>query len=116
MGNVDLSNCRIGITENSAAYQFFDNMSIDPGKYKHDSDFLMMREKPLVKTGHNIYNIMYMRMFLDKAYTGLLFDMKEVLVKHGLRDKNYGYANLKALLGAKFSERCFFYALMISGT
>lgn len=112
MGNVDLSNCKIGFSENSAAIQFFDSLSINPGNYKHDSDFLMMREKPIIKTGHNIYNIMYMRMFLDKAYTGLLFDMKEVLVKHGLLDKNNGYANLKALLGVKFSERFFFYTLM----
>lgn len=81
MGNDDLSNCIISFSENSAAIRFFDSLSINPGNYKHDSDFLMIREKPIIKTGHNIFNIMYMRMFLDKAYTSLLFDMKEVLVK-----------------------------------
>mgnify|MGYP001745418390 CR=1 FL=1 len=47
----------------------------------------MMKEKPLIKTGPNIYNFMFMKMFLDKAYTGLLFDMKDALVKRGVLDQ-----------------------------
>ena len=53
-----------------------------------------------------------MKMFLDKAYTGLLFDMKDALVKRGVLDDTMGYANLRSLLGEEFSERFFFYALM----
>lgn len=113
MGGNDRSNCRIGFEDSDkAAIHFYDGLSINPVGYKHDSDFLMMREKPLLKTGLNIYNIMYMRMFLDKAFTGLLFDMKDALVKVGLLDEKNGYMNLRSMLGADFSERFFFYELM----
>lgn len=113
MGENDRSNCRIGFEDSDkAAIHFYDGLSINPVGYKHDSDFLMMREKPLLKTGFNIYNIMYMRMFLDKAFTGLLFDMKDALVKVGLLDEKNGYMNLRSMLGADFSERFFFYELM----
>lgn len=113
MGENDRSNCRIGFEDSDkAAIHFYDELSINPVGYKHDSDFLMMREKPLLKTGLNIYNIMYMRMFLDKAFTGLLFDMKDALVKVGLLDEKKGYMNLRSMLGADFSERFFFYELM----
>ena len=113
MGENDRSNCRIGFEDSDkAAIHFYDGLSINPVGYKHDSDFLMMREKPLLKTGLNIYNIMYMRMFLDKAFTGLLFDMKDALVKVGLLDEKNGYMNLRSMLGADFSERFFFYELM----
>lgn len=113
MGENDRSNCRIGFEDSDkAAIHFYDGLSINPVGYKHDSDFLMMREKPLLKTGLNIYNIMYMRMFLDKAFTGLLFDMKDALVKVGLLDEKKGYMNLRSMLGADFSERFFFYELM----
>ena len=113
MGEKDRSNCRIGFDDSDkTAILFYDGLSINPVGYKHDSDFLMMREKPLLKTGLNIYNIMYMRMFLDKAFTGLLFDMKDALVKVGLLDEKNGYMNLRSMLGADFSERFFFYELM----
>lgn len=113
MGENDRSNCRIVFEDSDkAATHFYDGLSINPVGYKHDSDFLMMREKPLLKTGLNIYNIMYMRMFLDKAFTGLLFDMKDALVKVGLLDEKNGYMNLRSMLGADFSERFFFYELM----
>lgn len=113
MGEEDRSNCRIGFEDSDkAAIHFYDGLSIDPASYQHDSDFLMIREKPLLKTEYNIYNIMYMRMFLDKAYTGLLFDLKDSLVKEGLLDDINGYMNLRSMLGADFSERFFFYELM----
>lgn len=113
MGKEDRSNCRIGFDDNDKlAIRFYEGLSIDAAHYRHDSDFLMMRERPLLKTGHNIYTFMFMRMFLDKAYTGLLFDMKNALVKRGLLDEKSGYVNLRSMLGEKFSERFFFYTLM----
>ena len=51
---------------------------------------------------------MFMKMFLDKAYTGLLFDMKDAFVKRGVLDPTMGYANLRSFLGEEFSERFFF--------
>ena len=113
MGKEDFSNCRMVIGDNQKdACRFYDSLTLNPAHYKHDMDFLMIKEKPLIKTGPNIYNFMFMKMFLDKAYTGLLFDMKDALVKRGVLDDAMGYANLRSLLGEAFSERFFFYALM----
>ena len=92
--------------------RFYDSLTLDPSHYQHDRDFLMMKEKPLIKTGPNIYNFMFMKMFLDKAYTGLLFDMKDALVKREVLDSTMGYANLRSFLGEEFSERFFFYAVL----
>ena len=113
MGKEDFSNCRMAINENQKdVCRFYDSLTLNPAHYQHDMDFLMMKEKPLIKTGPNIYNFMFMKMFLDKAYTGLLFDMKDALVKRGVLDSAMGYANLRSLLGETFSERFFFYSLM----
>ena len=113
MGEEDFSNCRMFIGKNQKeACHFYDLLTLNPSNYRHDMDFLKMREKPLIKTGPNIYNFMFMKMFLDKAYTGLLFDMKDSLVKRGVLDRKMGYTNLRSFLGEEFSERFFFYALM----
>ena len=113
MRKKDFSNCRMAIGENQKDIsRFYDSLTLDPSHYQHDMDFLMMKEKPLIKTGPKIYNFMFMKMFLDKAYTGLLFDMKDALVKRGVLDPTMGYANLRSFLGEEFSERFFFYALM----
>ena len=113
MRKKDFSNCRMAIGENQKDIsRFYDSLTLDPSHYQHDMDFLMMKEKPLIKTGPNIYNFMFMKMFLDKAYTGLLFDMKDALVKRGVLDPTMGYANLRSFLGEEFSERFFFYSLM----
>ena len=66
----------------------------------------------LSSSGPRTYNFMFMKMFLDKAYTGLIFDMKDVLVKREILNTKNGYATLKALLGEDFSEHFFFYTLM----
>lgn len=109
----DLSNCLMEVDETcQSTLHFYDNMSIDTSTYKHEDDFLMMKERPILKTGPRRYNFMYMRMFLDKAYTGLLFDMRDSLVKRGILDSDKGYMNLRAFLGEKFSEQFFFYTLM----
>ena len=113
MGKEDFSNCRMAIGENQKdACRFYDSLTLNPSHYQHDMDFLMMKEKPLIKTGSNIYNFMFMKMFLDKAYTGLLFDMKDALVKRGVLDPTMGYAHLRSFLGEEFSERFLFYSLM----
>lgn len=100
------------LPDDQKTIQFLDGFSIDTEHYQHDMDFKMIREKPLLKTGTHIYDFMFMRMFLDKAYTGLLFDMRDVLVKRGLLDEREGYGRLKSMLGEDFSERFFFYTLM----
>lgn len=113
MLSADLSNCLMEVDETcQSTLHFYDNMSIDPSIYKYDIDFLMMKERPILKTGPRRYNFLYMKMFLDKAYTGLLFDMKDSLIKRGVLDSDKGYMNLKSFLGEEFSEQFFFYTLM----
>lgn len=109
----NLSNCLMEIDErNKEAIHFYDSLSIDTSSYIHDKDFFLMRERPILKTGLHRYNFMYMKLFLDKAFTGLLFDMKDSLVRKGILDAKSGYLNLKSFIGDEFSERFLFYTLM----
>lgn len=113
MSSVDFSNCVMEVAEScQSTIHFFDNLAIDTTNYKHDNDFLKIRERPILKTGPRRYNFVYMKFFLDKGYTGLLFDMKDSLVRRGVLDAREGYMNLRSLLGEEFSERFFFYTLM----
>lgn len=109
----NVSNCLIEAGEKShEIIHFLDNMAIDPHKYKHHEDFLMMRERPILKTGPHRYNIINKKMYLNKAYTGLIFDMKDALVNRGILNSIKGYEDLRSFLGCEFSERFFFYKLM----
>ena len=113
MVSANLSNCLMEVDKACiSTLHFYDNMSIDASTYKHDNDFLMMKERPILKTGPHRYNFLYMRMFLNKAFTGLLFDMRDSLVKRGVLDSDKGYMNLRSFLGEEFSEQFFFYTLM----
>lgn len=113
LSSVDISNCLMEVDEKcQSTCHFFDNMSINASNYKHDKDFLMIKERPILKTGPRRYNFMYMRMFLEKAYTGLLFDIKDALVKRKILNADNGYMDLKSLLGEDFSEKFFFYTIM----
>ena len=113
MTKENLSNCLMEIDErNEDAIHFYDSMSINPFGYQHDKDFLSLRERPILKAGPHRYNFIYMKLFLDKAFTGLIFDMKDSLVRKGKLDAKSGYVNLKAFIGEEFSERFLFYTLM----
>lgn len=109
----DITTCVMEIDKKCVSTcNYFDNISIDPAKYTHDDDFLMLREKPVLKTGPQRYNFMSKKYFLDKAYTGLLFDIKSTLVNRGILDAENGYGRLKSLIGEEFSEKLLFYTLM----
>ena len=109
----DISTSLMEVDESSeTTIHFLDSFAIDTEHYVHDMDFKMMRERPLIKTGPRRYDFMFMKMFLDKAYTGLLFDMKDVLEKRGVLEEKKGYEIIKRTLGEDFSERFFFYTLM----
>lgn len=110
-GDISTSLMRV-LSVDQETIKFLDGFSINTEHYQHDPDFKMIREKPVLKTGTHIYDFMFMKMFLDKAYTGLLFDIKDVLVKRGLLDEREGYGRLKSMLGEDFSERFFFYTLL----
>lgn len=111
--NGDFSTSLMEVDEScETTIRFLDGFAIDTEHYVHDMDFKMIRERPLIKTGPRRYDFMFMKMFLDKAYTGLLFDMKDVLEKRGILEEKKGYEIIKRTLGEYFSERFFFYTLM----
>ena len=60
MGEEDFSNCRMAIDENQKdTCRFYDSLTLNPSHYQHDMDFLMMKEKPLIKTGPNLQLYVY---------------------------------------------------------
>ena len=85
--NGDFSTSLMEVDENCEdTCRFLDSFAINIKQYVHDGDFKMIREKPILKTGPRRYDFLFMKMFLDKAYTGFLFDMKDVLVTRGILD------------------------------
>lgn len=111
--NGDFSTSLMEVDEScETTIRFLDGFAIDTKHYVHDMDFKMIRERPLIKTGPRRYDFIFMKMFLDKAYSGLLFDMKDVLEKRGVLEEKKGYEIIKRTLGDDFSERFFFYTLM----
>ena len=55
---------------------------------------------------------LFTKLFLDKAFTGLLFDMADTLKNQGVLKPNKAYADLKGFLGEEFSEKFLFYNIM----
>ena len=94
------------------AIRFIERFCIDVKAYKHTEDFHVFREYPVIMTGPYRYVFLFTKLFLDKAYTGLLFDMASALVnKKILKEKN-AYGDLKGFLGEDFCEKYLFYKLM----
>lgn len=63
---------------------FIERFSLNPNNYKHTDDFHEFRECPVLKTGSHRYVFLFSKLFLDKAFTGLLFDMADALVNQGI--------------------------------
>jgi hypothetical protein len=91
---------------------FIERFSLNPYNYKHTEDFHEFRECPVLKTGKRRYVFLFTKLFLDKAFTGLLFDMADTLKNQGVLKHNKAYADLKGFLGEEFSEKFLFYNIM----
>lgn len=91
---------------------FIEHFTLDVQKYKHTEDFHEFRECPILKTGPYRYVFLFTKMYLDKAFTGLLFDMANTMEKQGVLKPNRAYADLKGFLGENFSEKYLFYTIM----
>ncbi len=103
----------IEIDERSeGSVDFIERFSLDAHEYKHTEDFHEFRECPVLKTGPRRYVFLFTKLFLDKAFTGLLFDMASALAKQGLLKPQRPYADLKGFLGEDFSEKYLFYTIM----
>ncbi|MBR4391451.1 MAG: hypothetical protein IKT08_05040 [Bacteroidales bacterium] len=91
---------------------FIEHFSLDVHTYKHSEDFHEFRECPVLKTGPRRYVFLFTKLFLDKAFTGLLFDMATALENQGVLKPKKAYADLKGFLGEYFSEKYLFYNIM----
>lgn len=118
MFNFDLMDAKQGtcvmeINESDwRSINFIEHFALDAHKYKHTEDFHEFRECPVLKTGTYRYVFLFTKLFLDKAFTGLLFDMSDALVKQGVLKTEKAYADLKGFLGENFSEKYLFYTIM----
>ena len=91
---------------------FIEHFCLDVHTYKHTEDFHEFRECPVLKTGQYRYVFLFTKLYLDKAFTGLLFDMASVLAKQSVLTPKKAYADLKGFLGEEFSEKYLFYTIM----
>lgn len=118
MFNFDLMNAKQGacvmeINESDLrSISFIERFCLNPYNYKHTEDFHEFRECPVLKTGTRRYVFLFTKLFLDKAFTGLLFDMADTLKNLGVLKPNKAYADLKSFLGEEFSEKFLFYNIM----
>ena len=105
--------CVMEINESDLrSISFIDRFSLNPCNYKHTEDFHEFRECPVLKTGTQRYVFLFTKLFLDKAFTGLLFDMADALKNQGVLKPIKAYADLKGFLGEEFSEKFLFYNIM----
>lgn len=105
--------CVIEIDERDRkSIDFIERFCLDVHNYKHTEDFHEFREYPVLKTGTFRYVFLFTKLFLDKAFTGLLFDMALALENQNILKPSSSYADLKSFLGDAFSEKYLFYTIM----
>lgn len=105
--------CVMEIDENDGeAIDFIEHFCLDVQNFKHTEDFHEFREYPVLKTGPRRYVFLFTKLYLDKAFTGLLFDMASVLEKQNILKPEKAYADLKSFLGKEFSEKYLFNKIM----
>lgn len=94
---------------NEILRQFLDNMSIDTENLEtNDNGMNYLRDKPLLRYREGAYVMLYTRFFLDKLYSGIVFDIaRENVATDGTFAKVYG--SMKQYLGQHFTEHYLFY-------
>ncbi|MBP5422277.1 MAG: hypothetical protein J6Y78_07550 [Paludibacteraceae bacterium] len=118
MFNFDLmgakqGSCVMEIDESDRrSINYIEHFTLDAHNYTHTEDFHEFREYPVLKTGSHRYVFLFTKLFLDKAFTGLLFDMANVLENQGVLKPKKAYADLKGFLGENFSEKYLFYTII----
>lgn len=94
---------------------FMDNLCIDCGNYRQDESLNSIREFPIYKLSRNRYAILSMRFFINKLFSGILFDMADALVHEGeFENRIKAYITLKQRIGESFSEHYLLYSVLNS--
>ncbi len=92
---------------------FLNILSLDPSNFEAKPDFISIREKPVIKIRYNIFLFLNLDLFIDKIFSGILFDIFTSLSK-----KKYGnistsdFGTFKSSIGELFTEQILFYEVM----
>lgn len=87
---------------------FLDSLCLNPKNYQYSADLKSLRDKPLLKYRDRTYIMLYSRFFLDKSFSGILFDIAKENTSASLPFEKV-YRSLKQLIGQEFSEHYLFY-------
>lgn len=99
--------------ENKDAIIFFDSMSIDIKELltgvntnTEDNDYILLRNKPLIKESEHLYYPLNLNFFVDKLYQGLIFDFYN---QSGISNNFKTFSSFLQYLGQAFAEQYLFY-------
>lgn len=96
-----------------------DHMSIDVLDNKpfiflngFDSDYKIIREKPLLKLDYNIYCVLDLNFLIDKLYIGIIFSIYYSTTLKDRKDIFKNFADFLSHLGQHFAENQLLYRLV----
>lgn len=89
---------------------FMDNMCVSTVDFKADGTLNELRSRPVYRTANGRYAILYSKFFVDKMFSGMLFDMAQTLAEVGkFKDDVSAYQSIKQQVGERFSEHYLLY-------
>lgn len=89
---------------------FMNSMCVNPEDFVEDDDLNALRSKPIYKIADDRYAILFSKFFVDKLFSGLLFDMASTLTAIGtFEDEVTAYRSIKQQVGERFSEQYMLY-------
>ena len=89
---------------------FMNSMCANPEDFVEDFDLSALRSKPIYKISDDRYAILFSKFFVDKLFSGLLFDMASILAANGtFEDEVIAYRSIKQQVGERFSEQYMLY-------
>lgn len=91
--------------------KFLDHFCVNINSYASSDDLRELRAKPLIKINSETYIVINTDFFVDKLYSGFIFDFANFLISEGVCKS---YDEFKKELGEIFSEHKLFYDIAIS--
>lgn len=93
---------------------FMNSMCANPEDFV-DDDLNALRSKPVYKIADDRYAILFSKFFVDKLFSGLLFDMASTLASIGTFDDEVAaYRSIKQQVGERFSEQYMLYRTLVN--
>lgn len=92
----------------------FDHLSIDVNEYisfKDNMDYIVFRDKPLIRTDKNSYQVINPYFLSERIYNSIRFDLKK-MNDNLISDSPYKIKDIFVEYSTLFSERTMFYDVM----